>query len=39
LRDSALPAAKRSEYRTAYDQITHYLDAYGATRHGLIVQR
>jgi poly-gamma-glutamate synthesis protein (capsule biosynthesis protein) len=38
LRDPSLSAAKRAEYRTAYDQITRYLDAYGATRHGLIVQ-
>ncbi|MDT4892895.1 MAG: hypothetical protein QOE97_1930 [Pseudonocardiales bacterium] len=39
LRDRALPAAQRVQYQHAYDQIAGYLDAYGATRNGLVVQR
>jgi poly-gamma-glutamate synthesis protein (capsule biosynthesis protein) len=39
LRDRSLPAAQRSAYQHAYDQIVGYLDAYGAIAHGLVVQK
>jgi poly-gamma-glutamate synthesis protein (capsule biosynthesis protein) len=39
LRDPTLAAAKRTEFRTAYDQIVRYLDAYGAIKDGLVIQK
>jgi hypothetical protein len=39
LQDRAVTAARHSTYQHAYDQIRTYLDAYGALRHGLVVDR
>jgi poly-gamma-glutamate synthesis protein (capsule biosynthesis protein) len=39
LADPATPAAARATYQHAYDQIRGYLDAYGATNDGLVVDR
>lgn len=39
LADPNTPATQRSTYQHAYDQITGYVDAYGARREGLIVAR
>jgi poly-gamma-glutamate capsule biosynthesis protein CapA/YwtB (metallophosphatase superfamily) len=39
LADPKTTAAQRATYQHAYDQIAGYLDAYGATRHGLVVDK
>jgi poly-gamma-glutamate synthesis protein (capsule biosynthesis protein) len=36
LNDPRTPPADRAVYRHAYEQIRHYLDAYGAARDGLV---
>jgi len=37
--DTALPATRRATYQHAYDEIVAYLGAYGAARHGFVVER
>jgi hypothetical protein len=39
LRSTAPTSAQRLAYRRAYAQIATYLDAYGATRHGFVVDK
>ena len=37
LADPATPADRRASYEHAHSEIKTYLDAYGATQHGFIV--
>ena len=39
LADPATPTAKRATYQRAYDQIAAYVDAYGASEHGFVVDK